>query len=639
MDTTTLKLLSKEYPTIKEAAAEIVNLNAILTLPKGTEYFFSDLHGEYEAFSQLLRSASGNIMDKINQIFDASVTTVEKEWLTILICEPKRILKQEREKETYKEWFGDTVVKLIQVVKAISEKYTRSKVRKKAPQAFSYVIDELLHVEYENKTLYYDSIIDSIFDTGMAEDFITGICQMIQRLAVDSLHIIGDIYDKGPHADKIMEELITFGEVDIQWGNHDMLWMGAACGNRVCMAQAICNSIRYNSFDFLEDGYGINLRALSIFAEKTYGDDPCEQFIPKKFDENKYDPVDSKLAAKMFKSMMIILLKEEGQLYKQHPEYKLTHRIMLEKINYEAGTVTLDGATYELKDKNFPTVNPEDPLALTEEERELMEVISSSFLHSANLQRHVKFLYTKGSMYKVVNGNLLYHGCIPLNEDGSMWTIVNGPLVLYGKAYLDVITEGVKSAIVSAKTSKPDIRSRDFMWYLWCGPHSPLFGKSKMSTFEQYFIADKASHKEVRNPYYDWMENPDIIDSILENFGLQGDNCHIVNGHVPVKVGENPIKAEGKLFVIDGGISKAYHTSTGIGGYTLIYSSNNLLLAEHKPFVNGATYLLPKVAVVKHMEERILVGDIDKGKELREDIVLLERLIDAYRSGRIKEKY
>lgn len=639
MDTTTLKLLSKEYPTIKEAAAEIVNLNAILTLPKGTEYFFSDLHGEYEAFSQLLRSASGNIRDKIDQIFGNSVQERERAKLAELICDPGRIIKRVAKDEGYKEWFRVSVYRLVEVIKAISEKYTRSKVRKKAPEEFAYIIDELLHVEYENKSLYYNSIIDSIFNTGMSEDFIVGVCLMIQRLAVDSLHIIGDIYDKGPHADRLMDELMTFDDVDIQWGNHDVLWMGAACGNLVCVAQAVCNSIRYNSFDFLEDGYGINLRALSVFAEKIYAEDPCTQFMPKTFDENKYDPVDSHLAAKMFKSMMIILFKEEGKLYKKHPEYGLKDRIVLERIDYEAGKIELEGKWYELKDKNFPTIDPADPLRLTDEEEELMEVICSSFRHSDKLQRHVKFLYTKGSMYCCTNGNLLYHGCIPLNEDGSLWHYVNGPMMYGGKAYLDLINEAIKGAIVASKHPANENSFRDFMWYLWCGPRSPLFGKSKMSTFEQYFISDKTTHKEVRNPYYDWLENTEVCDMILEDFGLQGENSHIINGHVPVKAGENPVKAGGKLFIIDGGISKAYHTSTGIGGYTLIYSSNNLLLAEHKPFVDSSTFLSPKVTVVKHMANRVLVGDIDKGKELKEDILLLERLIDAYRSGRLKEKY
>ncbi len=639
MDTTTLKLLAKEYPTITEAAAEIVNLNAILALPKGTEYFFSDLHGEYEAFSQLLKTASGNIRDRIGQIFDSSVTEEERDFLAELICDPKRILKQVTKREDYRKWFHVYVYRLIEVIKAISEKYTRSKVRKKAPAEYVYIIDELLHVEYENKTLYYNSIIDSIYQTGMAEEFITGVCLMIRQLAVDSLHIIGDIYDKGPHADRLVDELMTMDELDIQWGNHDILWMGAACCNPVCVAQAICNSIRYNSFDFLEEGYGINLRALSIFAEKTYGDDPCTQFLPKTYDKNKYDPVDSNLAARMFKSMMIILLKEEGQLYRKHPEYQLNDRIVLERIDYAAGTIKLDGKVYELKDKNFPTVDPADPLRLTAEEKELMDIIISSFRHSERLQKHIKFLYTKGSMYRVVNGNLLFHGCIPLNEDGSLRMFVNGPLIYGGKEYLDLINEAIKNAVVSSKHPENDNMFRDFMWYLWCGPQSPLFGKSKMSTFEQYFIADKASHVEVRNPYYDWVDDPEICDMILERFGLSGENCHIINGHVPVKAGENPIKAGGKLFIIDGGISKAYHSSTGIGGYTLIFSSRNLLLAEHKPFVNSETFLTPKVTVVKHMEKRIIVNDIDRGEELRNDILLLERLIEAYRSGRIKEKY
>lgn len=638
MDKTTLKLLSKEYPTVMEAAAQVVKLNAILALPKGTEYFFSDLHGEHEAFIHLLKSASGNIKDKIDKLFEHSVQEKERLALAELIYYPeKQLKKKDKEAEDYEDWFRVTVYQLIEVVKCISEKYTRTHVRKKAPQEFAYIIDELLHVKYENKTLYYSTIIKSLLETGVGDEFIIGLCRMIRSTAIDVLHIIGDIFDRGARADLILDELMLYHDVDIEWGNHDIDWMGAACGNRVCMANVLVSSIKYNSFDFLEDGYGINLRPLAIFANEVYKDDKCKIFAPKRFDENKYDPVDAKLAAKMHKAMVVILFKLEGQLYKKHKEYQLLDRVMLEKINYEKGTITIDGRTYELKDKNFPTIDPKNPLQLTKKEEELMEMFAFSFRHSEKLQKHIRFLYSKGSIYKCYNNNLLYHGCIPFTKDGEFDEIELDGKKYKGKAYLDKINQIVKEALFSSNHPKKENHARDFMWYLWCGPKSPLFGKDRITHFEQYFVDDAQVKIEKRNPYYELIEDPKICDKIIQEFGLQVEHAHIVNGHVPVKIGENPIKAGGKLFIIDGGISKAYRSTTGIGGYTLIYSSNYLGLVEHQPYNGISEFSSPKVTTVEQMTTRLLIGDTDKGQDIQTEIKLLNKLIEEYRSGAMRE--
>lgn len=639
MDKNTLKILAKEYPNINKAAAEIINLNAILTLPKGTEYFFSDLHGEHEAFLHLLKSASGNIRDKIDQQFGNSLQEKERAELAEVIGYPKEIIKEfaKSDAEIYKEWFRVTVYRLIEIIKVVSEKYTRSKVKKRAPEEFAYIIDELLHVEYDNKALYYSSIVDAIFETGMEEDFLIGICQMIREIAVDSIHIIGDIYDRGAHADLIMDELMKYKEVDIQWGNHDICWIGAAVGNLTCIANVVCSSIRYNSFDFLEDGYNINLRALTTFASEVYAQDDCLIFEPKCYDQNKYDPVDRTLAAKMHKAMVIILFKLEGQLYKKHPEYNLSDRIMLEKIDYEKGTIEIDGELYDLEDKKFPTILPSEPLALTEKEEELMEILAASFRHSEKLQKHIKYMYAKGGMYKCVNNNLLYHGCIPFTEDGEFEKCIIDNKEYSGKAYFDKLNEIVKKAMFSSHHYDVECMERDFIWYLWCGEKSPLFGKNRMTLFEQYFVKDDKVATEIRNPYYDLIEQEHICNKILLEFGLDVQKAHILNGHVPVRIGENPIKANGKLFIIDGGISKAYHAKTGIGGYTLISTSNHLLLVEHKPFEKSSVYEAAKVDIVERRAKRMLVGDTDKGKELREYIEMLEELLVEYRTGSLKE--
>lgn len=637
-----LKLLAKEYPSLKAASSEIINLIAICGLPKGTEYFFSDLHGEYEAFIYLLRSASGIIREKIRATYGYIIPEEEQMELANLIYYPDRnlnkIIQQGRGTE---DWQRITVNRLVQICKEVSSKYTRSKVRKKMPREFGYVIDELLHVDYndENKRVYYEEIIRSIIDTGIADKFIVALCELIQNLAIDSLHIIGDIFDRGPRADIIMNELMHFHDVDIQWGNHDISWMGAATGNPACVCNVLRIAISYNSFDVLEDGYGINLRPLSMFASKVYRDDPCSQFTPKILDENIYDAVDPGLAAKMHKAIAVIQFKVEGQIIKRHPGYKMDDRILLEAVDYSRGVVTIEGTEYPMLDTMFPTIDPKHPLRLTKEEDELLHTLIMSFRHSGLLHKHIRFLYTNGALYQCHNGNLLYHGCIPMRLDGSFEGMICNGEELTGRALMDYIGEQIHKAYFLPEDDPEKNGARDFMWYLWCGAKSPVFGKDKMTTFEHYFVADKATHRERLNPYYKLSQQEDVCDRILQEFGLYGEGSHIINGHVPVKIkdGEMPVKANGKLFVIDGGLSKAYQKYTGIAGYTLIYNSHHLALAEHKPF-NPEQENTPRVAIVEKMKNRIMVSDTDKGKELMAQIEDLKELSAAYRRGDIKEQ-
>ena len=637
-----LKLLAKEYPSLKAASSEIINLIAICGLPKGTEYFFSDLHGEYEAFIYLLRSASGIIREKIRATYGYIIPEEEQMELANLIYYPDRnlnkIIQQGRGTE---DWQRITVNRLVQICKEVSSKYTRSKVRKKMPREFGYVIDELLHVDYndENKRVYYEEIIRSIIDTGIADKFIVALCELIQNLAIDSLHIIGDIFDRGPRADIIMNELMHFHDVDIQWGNHDISWMGAATGNPACVCNVLRIAISYNSFDVLEDGYGINLRPLSMFASKVYRDDPCSQFTPKILDENIYDAVDPGLAAKMHKAIAVIQFKVEGQIIKRHPGYKMDDRILLEAVDYSRGVVTIEGTEYPMLDTMFPTIDPKHPLRLTKEEDELLHTLIMSFRHSGLLHKHIRFLYTNGALYQCHNGNLLYHGCIPMRPDGSFEGMICNGEELTGRALMDYIGEQIHKAYFLSEDDPEKNGARDFMWYLWCGAKSPVFGKDKMTTFEHYFVADKATHRERLNPYYKLSQQEDVCDRILQEFGLYGEGSHIINGHVPGKIkdGEMPVKANGKLFVIDGGLSKAYQKYTGIAGYTLIYNSHHLALAEHKPF-NPEQENTPRVAIVEKMKNRIMVSDTDKGKELMAQIEDLKELSAAYRRGDIKEQ-
>ena len=597
-----LKLMSREYPTLESASSEIVNLMAICGLPKGTEYFFSDLHGEYEAFIHLLRSSSGIIREKIKETFGHIISEEDEIQLANLIYYPDRQIAKLKQEQNYTEdWQRIALYRLVQICKEVSSKYSRSKVRKKMPPEFAYAIDELLHVDYndDNKKVYYSEIIRSIIDTQMADSFIIALCRLIQNLTIDNLHIIGDIFDRGPRADIIMEELMQFHDVDIQWGNHDISWMGASTGNPACICNVLRIAISYNGFDVLEDGYGINIRPLSMFAAKVYSDDPCERFMPRILDQNIYDAVDPGLAAKMHKAIAVIQFKVEGQIIRRHPEYEMDSRILLTAIDYQRGTVVIEGKEYPMMDMEFPTIDPSDPLKLSEEEEELLHTLTLSFCHSALLHKHIKFLYSNGSMYKCCNSNLLYHGCIPMKEDGSFDEMAVNGKAYKGRALMDFIDKQVKKAYFLPDQDPEKEASRDFMWYLWSGAKSPVFGKDKMTIFEHYFVEDKEASRERMNPYYKLSVQEKYCDMILEEFGLTTTGSHIINGHVPVKIkdGETPIKAGGKLFIIDGGLSKAYQGKTGIAGYTLIFNSRHLALAEHKPF-DPKKESTPKVSIV-----------------------------------------
>lgn len=637
-----LKLLAREYPSIKSASSEIINLTAIRGLPKGTEYFFSDLHGEHEAFIHLLKSSSGVIREKIKTTFGHIIPEEEQIELANLIYYPERILKKlENEGRVSDDWRKVTIYRLVQICKEVSSKYTRSKVRKKMPKEFAYIIDELLHVDYtdENKKVYYSQIVYSIIDIDMAEKFIIALCELIQNLTIDSLHIIGDIFDRGPRADKIMNELMRFHDVDIQWGNHDISWMGAATGNLACICIVLRIAISYNGFDVLEDGYGINLRPLSMFAARVYQKDPCTRFMPHILDQNIYDAVDPGLAAKMHKAIAVIQFKVEGQIIKRHPEYKMEERLLLEKVNYQEGTVEIGGKIYPMLDQMFPTIDPSDPLKLTPEEEELLHTLHMSFEHSELLHKHIKFLYSNGGMYLCCNSNLLYHGCIPMKKDGTFEGMMYKGELLTGKKLMAHIDRKVQNAYFLPEGHEEKEDARDFMWYLWCGAKSPVFGKDKMTTFEHYFLEDKELSKEHLNPYYQLSQKEEYCNKILAEFGLPAERSHIINGHVPVKIkdGEKPLKANGKLYIIDGGLSKAYQARTGIAGYTLISTSTHLALAEHKSF-HPDQENTPFVSIVEKMKQRVMVEDTDLGKELEAKIQDLKELVYAYREGVLKER-
>lgn len=637
-----LKLLSREYPNIRAAASDIINLQAICGLPKGTEYFFSDLHGEHEAFIYLLRSSSGIIREKIRETFGHIISEEDEVRLANLIYYPEKMINQIKQANEYTEdWQKTAVYRLVQICRKVSSKYTRSKVRKKMPKEFSGVIDELLYVDNtdDNKTEYYSELINTLIDVRVADSFIVVICSLIRSLTIDNLHILGDIFDRGPRPDIILEELMHFHDVDIQWGNHDVSWMGAATGNRACICNVLRMALGYNGFDVLEDGYGINLRPLSMFAERVYRDDPCTCFLPQILDKNIYDAVDPKLAAKMHKAIAVLQYKEEGQIIKRHPEYGMEERILLSAIRYDRGTVTIDGKEYPMRDMNFPTVDPADPLRLTDEEEELLHTLELSFRHNARLHEHVRFLYSNGSMYKCCNSNLLYHGCIPMTENREFDGLMVGGKMYRGKELMDFIDTQVKNAYFLPEDAPEKEACRDFMWYLWNGAKSPVFGKDKNRSFEHYFIEDPEVMRETMNPYYQLSEEEETCDMILKEFGLPTKGSHIINGHMPVKIksGETPIRAGGMLFIIDGGLSKAYQERTGIAGYTLIFNSHHLALAEHKPF-DPERERTPKVYIVEKMQKRITVADTDEGKELAGRIEDLKELLKAYRSGLLKER-
>ena len=641
-----LTRLSDLYPTIAAASTEIINLQAILNLPKGTEHFLTDVHGEYEAFSHVLKNGSGSVRRKIEDVFGNTMSAADKKSLATLIYYPRAKMDLIRQTETNMEdWYKVHLYRLIEVAKRAASKYTRSKVRKALPPNFAYVIEELIteKAEVHDKESYYNEIISTIIRIGRAEDFIEAISELIQRLVVDHLHIVGDIYDRGPGPHIIMDKLMSYHSVDIQWGNHDILWMGAAAGQWGCIANVIRICARYGNLDILEDGYGINLLPLAAFALRIYGDDPCICFRLKAVEG--IDPDEMQMNMRIHKAISIIQFKVEGQIIRRQKAFHLENRALLHRIDFEKGTIELDGKKYPLLDTAFPTVDPKDPYAFTQEEEEIMKRLEKAFLHCEKLQRHMRFLLNKGSLYKVYNDNLLYHGCVPLTEDGSLKEIQ-----LFGKTYrgrelYDVLDSYVRKGFF-ALDEKERQDGKDIMWYIWLHPDSPLFGKDKMATFERYLLEDAETHIEKKNPYYSLLEDEHVINRILEEFGLDPAVSHIVNGHVPVKRkdGENPVKCGGKVLVIDGGFSKAYQKETGIAGYTLIFNSYGLLLVAHEPFESTESAIAKEkdihseTMIVKRVRERLLVGDTDIGMELKGQVKDLERLLAAYRNGEIREK-
>ena len=641
-----LERLSQLYPTIAKASTEIINLQAILNLPKGTEHFLTDIHGEYEAFSHVLKNGSGSVRRKIDDVFGNTMSSKDKQTLATLIYYPKEKMDRiKKEEENMEDWYKITLYRLIEICKCAASKYTRSKVRKALPADFAYVIEELIteKADISDKESYYNAIVSTIIRIGRAEEFIIALSELIQRLTVDHLHIVGDIFDRGPGPHIIMDKLMEHHSIDIQWGNHDVLWMGAAAGQRGCIANVIRICARYGNLDILEDAYGINLLPLATFALNVYKDDPCECFQLKA--DSGHTPGEKLMNIKMHKAISIIQFKVEGQIIKKNPGFKMEKRNLLHHIDYEAGTIELDGKTYELLDKNFPTIDPKKPYALTKEEEDIMERLERAFLNCEKLQRHMRFLLNKGGLYKVYNNNLLYHGCVPLNEDGSLKNVRIYGHSYKGKGLYEVLESYVRKGFY-ALDGKEKERGKDMMWYIWLSENSPLFGKDKMATFERYFLAEKETHKEKKNPYYCLLENEKVVDRIMDEFGLQNECRHIINGHVPVKTknGESPIKCGGKVLVIDGGFSRAYQKETGIAGYTLIYNSYGLILAAHEPFesteaaIEKESDIHSDSIVVKRVLERKLVGDTDIGKDLKEQIEDLECLLEAYRSGKIAER-
>ncbi len=647
LETRYLERLSELYPTIAAASTEVINLEAILNLPKGTEHFLTDIHGEYEAFSHVLKNGSGAVRRKVNDVFGNTLSSQDKQTLATLIYYPRekmdQILKQVHNKE---DWYKITLYRLIEVSKRAASKYTRSKVRKALPPEFAYVIEELIteKVDVRDKESYYSAIVATIIRVGRAKEFIVALSELIQRLIVDHLHILGDIYDRGPGPHIIMDKLMSYHSLDIQWGNHDVLWMGAAAGQKGCIANVIRICARYGNLDILEEGYGINLLPLATFSLDMYGDDPCTCFALK--GTNTCSPSETELNIKMHKAISVIQFKVEGQLAKEHPEFQLESRNLLHLVDYGTGSICLNGTVYEMLDSHFPTVDPQDPYRLTAEEALIMERLVNAFRNCEKLQQHMRFLLAKGNLYKVYNGNLLYHGCIPLNEDGSFKEVEIYGRKCKGKALYECLDSYVRQAFVAIDGEERK-KGRDICWYIWLHENSPLFGKDKLATFERYFLADKETHREKKNPYYSLLEEEDTARRILREFGLSEEEGHIINGHVPVKSknGENPVKCNGRVLVIDGGFSKAYQKETGIAGYTLIYNSYGLILAAHEPFesteaaIEKESDIHSESIIIKRVSNRKLVGDTDIGRQLRAKIVDLEMLLEAYHTGRIVEKF
>ena len=663
-----LHLLSNTYPTVADAASEIINLEAIQNLPKGTEHFLADLHGEHQAFIHVLKNASGNIKRKVNEIFGNTIRESEKKELCTLIYYPEQKLELiKAAEEDLDDWYRITIHQLVRVCRDVSSKYTRSKVRKNLPEEFSYIIEELLHerTDDQDKAAYVAVIVDTIISTGRADDFIVAISNVIQRLAIDQLHILGDIFDRGPGAHIILDTLRQYHSWDIQWGNHDILWMGAAAGNDACICNVLRLSLRYANLATLEEGYGINLVPLATFALDFYGDDPCEEFIPRLLrDDNKIDDKTRLLIAKMHKAITIIQFKTEAQIFKRRPEWQMEDRNLIENIDFIEGVCTIDGVKHPMKSCHFPTIyqNSKKPtFDLTPEEADLMHKLHHSFRVSEKLRKHIRTILSHGCMYTICNQNLLFHASIPLNDDGTLKKVAILGKQYSGKELMMFIGQLVRAAFETDTPVDLKAYAKDYFLYLWCGKDSPLFDKSKMATFERYFLTDKETYHEEKGNYFKLRDSAEVCDCILDAFGVLPASPtsntqhptpntqhprHIINGHVPVHAGsgENPIKASGRLMVIDGGFSEAYHNETGIAGYTLVYHSRGFQLVQHEPFTSTQDAILrgtdikSTTQIVEMSAHRMLVADTDKGEELRQQINELKDLLYAYRHGIIKEK-
>ena len=646
-----LQLLAHSFPTIAQASTEVINLQAILNLPKGTEHFLADIHGEYEAFLHVLKNASGNIKRKVNEIFGNELRESEKRELCTIIYYPEQKLELVKSSEgDMDDWYHIALNRLVRVCRDVSSKYTRSKVRKTLPTEFSYIIQELLHERTDdpNKAAYFRGIIDTIIDTGRADDFITTLANVIQRLAIDYLHILGDIYDRGPGAHIIMDTMAQYKNWDIQWGNHDILWMGACAGNEACICNVIRLSLRYANLATLEEGYGINLMPLATFALETYGDDPCEEFKPRmQGNDSHNDEQNTRLIALMHKAITVIQFKKEAEIIRRHPEWGMTDRCLLGNVDYAAGTCRIAGTDYAMRSCHFPTIDPAAPELLTPAEENIMQRLAHSFRISEKLQKHIRMLLGHGCMYAIYNNNLLFHASVPLNDDGTLKEVeLYGGKRYKGMQLMHNTGMLLRSAFQNDTPDKERQFAIDYFLYLWCGPDSILFDKSKMATFERYFLSDKSTHKEEKGNFFKLRDNEQVVDTILDAFNVQGPNRHIINGHVPVHAaeGENPIKANGKLMVIDGGFSQAYHKETGIAGYTLVYHSRGFQLVQHEPFsstkdaILRGTDIVSTTQIVEMANRRMLVGDTDQGKEIQQQVDDLKALLYAYRHGLIKEK-
>lgn len=642
-----LKSLSRQYPTVAAAATEIINLQAILSLPKGTEHFITDIHGEYDQFQHVLKNGSGAIKRKIEDEFGNAISVSEKKAIATLIYYPEQKLKQVlKAEDNMEDWYKVTLYRLIRICKSASSKYTRSKVRKALPEDFRYVIEELLtgRPDISDQEAYYNEIINTVIRTGRAEELVIAFCNLIRRLVVDQLHVVGDIFDRGPYPNLVMDTLMNHHSVDIQWGNHDVSWMGAAAGSAALICNVIRISAKYGNLNLLEDGYGINLVPLARLAMNRYDNDACNCF-KLDYREDVYDIRDAMLDEKMHKAITIMQFKLEGQLIKNNPEFDMQERLLLDKIDIEKGTICVGNEEYSLRDTSFPTIDWANPYELSADEAEVIDRLTSAFLNCEKLQKHVRFLFTKGSLYKVYNGNLLYHGCVPMNEDGTFTSVKIFGKEYSGKELYDILENYARKGYYSIEPEEKK-KGLDILWFIWENQNSPVFGKAKMTTFERYFISDKKTHEEPKNPYYALLEQEDVVNRILTEFGLSGGEAHIINGHIPIeaKKGESPVKCNGKLLIIDGGFSKAYQPKTGIAGYTLIYNSYGLVLAAHEPFesvekaVQEGSDIISHSILVQHVVRRKTVADTDNGKIMQENIEDLEKLLQAYREGIIVEK-